>query len=163
VEANCNFWKQIIDKVLGDTYCIQELFNHKASEILYHMYGIWNWDKYKTMVDAPFNIVITTNSGHLLDRNLYKTVKGLSVAARIVSPGGSIIMAAACEDGLPDNGCFSSILAEFREPLEAIETLTRSESALPDQWQVQILAGVLADPDVFIYSDGLSDEQMSRA
>ena len=53
-------------------------------------------------VDEPFDIVITTNSGYPLDQNLYQAVKGMSAAARIVRPGGAIIAAAECSDGLPD-------------------------------------------------------------
>ena len=42
-------------------------------------------------VDAPFDIVITTNSGYPLDQNLYQTVKGMSAAAQVVKPKGAII------------------------------------------------------------------------
>jgi len=38
-------------------------------------------------VDAPYDIVITTNSGYPLDQNLYQTVKGMSAASRIGAPG----------------------------------------------------------------------------
>ena len=38
-------------------------------------------------VDAPFDIVITTNSGYPLDQNLYQAVKGMSAAAEIVRTG----------------------------------------------------------------------------
>ena len=55
-------------------------------------------------VDAPFDIVVTTNSGYPLDQNLYQAVKGMSAAAEIVRPGGTIICAAECRDGLPDHG-----------------------------------------------------------
>ena len=37
-------------------------------------------------VDAPFDIVITTNSGYPLDMNLYQGVKGMSAGARVVKP-----------------------------------------------------------------------------
>src|SRR5688572_4850782 len=36
-------------------------------------------------VKAPFDIVVTTNSGYPLDMNLYQGVKGMSAAARIVA------------------------------------------------------------------------------
>jgi nickel-dependent lactate racemase len=52
-------------------------------------------------VDAPYDIVVTTNSGFPLDQNLYQSVKGMSAAARTVCPGGHIIMATACEDSIP--------------------------------------------------------------
>ena len=46
-------------------------------------------------VPAPFDIVVTTNSGYPLDQNLYQSVKGMSAAAKIVKPGGTIVCAAA--------------------------------------------------------------------
>ena len=65
---------------------------------------------------APFDIVITTNSGYPLDQNLYQAVKGMSAAAEIVRPGGTIICAAECRDGLPDHGSYGRLLQEGRSP-----------------------------------------------
>jgi hypothetical protein len=50
-------------------------------------------------VKDPFDIVVTTNSGYPLDMNLYQGVKGMSAAARIVRPGGLIILACECSEG----------------------------------------------------------------
>ena len=47
-------------------------------------------------VAAPFDVVVSTNGGHPLDRNLYQAVKGMAAAERIVRHGGIIVMAAAC-------------------------------------------------------------------
>ena len=44
-------------------------------------------------VEALYDIVVTTNSGYPLDLNLYQGVKGMSAGARIVKPGGLIILA----------------------------------------------------------------------
>ena len=65
-------------------------------------------------VDAPFDLVVSTNGGYPLDRNLYQAVKGMAAAERIVRPGGIIVMAAACEDGVPADGAFARLLAEAR-------------------------------------------------
>ena len=43
--------------------------------------------------DAPFDIVVTTNSGYPLDQNLYQGVKGMSAGARVLKPGGTLILA----------------------------------------------------------------------
>ncbi len=74
-------------------------------------------------VDAPFDLVVSTNGGHPLDRNLYQAVKGMAAAARIVRDGGIIVMAAACEDGVPAGGAFARLLAGARS--------RRSSSATP--------------------------------
>lgn len=114
-------------------------------------------------VEELFDIVVTSNSGHPLDRNLYQTVKGLSAAARITVPGGAIVMAAACKDGLPRTGGFASILDEFAGAAEARNTLVRRARSVPDQWQVQVLSRVISEHDVYMYSEGLSDEDLTLA
>ncbi len=38
-------------------------------------------------VEAPFDLVVSTNGGFPLDRNLYQAVKGMAAAERIVRPG----------------------------------------------------------------------------
>ena len=65
-------------------------------------------------VDGPFDLVVSTNGGHPLDRNLYQAVKGMAAAERMVPPGGIIVMAAACGDGVPAGGAFARILAGAR-------------------------------------------------
>ena len=70
-------------------------------------------------VPAPFDVVLTTNSGYPLDQNLYQAVKGMSAAACIVKPGGTIICAAECRDGLPDHGPYGQLLRQRQSPASA--------------------------------------------
>jgi lactate racemase len=114
-------------------------------------------------VDAPYDVILTTNSGYPLDQNLYQTVKGMSAAAQVIRPGGAIVMVAGCEDGLPDHGLYASLLAEAGSPDAILEMLARPGFSAQDQWQVQIQAAIQKKADVYVYSDGLSDEQICRA
>ena len=114
-------------------------------------------------VDEPYDIVITTNSGFPLDQNLYQTVKGMSAAVRIVREGGHIIMAGACEDGIPDHGRYLELLVEGGSPQGVLDMLARPGFGEQDQWQVQIQALIQLQAEVHVYSDGLSDEQIRRA
>ncbi|MEI6085397.1 MAG: nickel-dependent lactate racemase [Verrucomicrobiota bacterium] len=113
-------------------------------------------------VVAPFDIVITTNSGYPLDQNLYQCVKGLSAANRIVRDGGTIIIAAACADGLPEGGRFVELLEEAGSPQAALDMLAQPGFSQPDQWQVQIQATIQLRADVYVRSDGLTDAQIRR-
>jgi lactate racemase len=112
---------------------------------------------------APYDVVITTNSGYPLDQNLYQCVKGMSAAARLVRPGGAIVMAAACADGLPDHGHYAALLREAGSPARMLARLAEPDFCEPDQWQVQIQAQIQQQAEVFVYSDGLSDEQIRAA
>ena len=114
-------------------------------------------------VAEPFDIVITTNSGYPLDQNLYQCVKGLSAASRIVRAGGTIILAAACVDGLPEGSRFAELLEEAGSPQAALAMLEQPGFSQPDQWQVQIQAKIQLHADVYVHSDGLTDAQIQRA
>ncbi len=114
-------------------------------------------------VNEPYDIVITTNSGYPLDQNLYQCVKGMSAARQIVRPGGAIILAGACQDGLPDHGRYAQLLAEGGSPQGVLNLIARPGFAAQDQWQVQIQAQIQLHADVRVYSDGLSDAQIEQA
>jgi len=114
-------------------------------------------------VGEPFDIIITTNSGYPLDLNLYQSVKGMSAAAQIVRQGGAIIMATACEDGVPDHGGYAELLQRGGSPQGVLDMVTSPGFNQPDQWQVQIQAMVQSWADVFIYSEGLTDDQIRGA
>jgi nickel-dependent lactate racemase len=114
-------------------------------------------------VDQPYDIVLTTNSGYPLDQNLYQAVKGMSAAGEIVRPGGAIVVAAACEDGLPDHGRYAELLAEAGSPQGILELIARPGFSVQDQWQVQIQAQIQLKADVHVYSENLTAEQIRLA
>lgn len=103
-------------------------------------------------VDAPFDIVVTTNSGYPLDQNLYQTVKGMSAASKIVKHGGSIISVSECSDGVPDHGNYARILKMRRTPREILEMIEDDAFSVFDQWQVQSQAMVQLKADCYLYS-----------
>lgn len=115
------------------------------------------------MVDETYDIILTTNSGYPLDQNLYQSVKGMSAASQVIRQGGSIIIAAACEDGLPNHGRYASLLTEAGSTQGIIDMISRPGFCAHDQWQVQTQAQIQQRADVYVYSDGLSDEQVERA
>lgn len=114
-------------------------------------------------VDAPFDVVVTTNSGYPLDQNLYQSVKGMSAAAKIVKPGGTIICAVECRDGVPDHGAYGQILASCRSPQELLNKIAAPGYRSPDQWQVQVQAQIQLKAEVLVKSDGLSDATIRAA
>jgi nickel-dependent lactate racemase len=114
-------------------------------------------------VPEPYDVVLGTNSGYPLDQNLYQTVKGMSAAARIVRPGGAIVICSECADGLPDHGSYGQLLRESGGPEAFLERLRRPGPARHDQWQVQVQAQVLARACVRLRTDGLSPEQVRSA
>src|SRR4029077_15740364 len=89
-------------------------------------------DKVMRAVDAPFDVVVTTNSGYPLDQNLYQAVKGMSAAAKVVKTNGTIICAAECRDGIPSHGPYGEILQSRNSPRELLEMITAPDYARAD-------------------------------
>ena len=114
-------------------------------------------------VDRPFEVVITTNSGYPLDLNLYQSVKGMSAAAQIVQPGGAIIAAAECSDGLPDHGNYKDILKMGDSPEALLELINGPDFRMHDQWEVQVQAQIQQKARVHLKTSGLSEPQVRAA
>ncbi|MBP1659159.1 MAG: hypothetical protein H6P95_351 [Candidatus Aminicenantes bacterium] len=114
-------------------------------------------------VPRPFDIVVTTNSGYPLDLNLYQSVKGMRAADQVVRTGGSIIIATRCSDGLPEHGLYGAILRESRDPRELLAKICAPGFLEQDQWQAHVQALIQSRADVFVRSDGLSDDQIRAA
>jgi nickel-dependent lactate racemase len=107
-----------------------------------------------TRLPRPADVVVTTNAGYPLDRNLYQSVKGLAAAERAVIDGGTIVAAAACVDGVPAGSAFARLL-------DAPDFLALDSA--PDQWQLQVLGRVLRRARVMLHSDGLAAEEIRAA
>ncbi len=114
-------------------------------------------------VSEPFDIVITSNSGYPLDLNLYQAVKGMSAAVQIVKPGGDIIIAAECWDGIPDHGEYGRLLRDAGSIDELLATIMTPGFRCHDQWEAQIQAQIQRRARVHVYADGLTDAQLSDA
>jgi nickel-dependent lactate racemase len=114
-------------------------------------------------VESPFDVVLTTNSGFPLDQNLYQAVKGISAAAKVVKPGGTIVCAAECRDGLPSHGSYGQVLASQPSPEKLLAMINSPGYSTPDQWQVQIQAQVQMKATVMVKTAGLTADAVRAA
>ena len=114
-------------------------------------------------VEAPFDVVLTTNSGFPLDQNLYQAVKGMSAAAKVVKPGGTIVCAAECCDGLPSHGSYGQVLASQPSPAKLLAMINAPGYSVPDQWQVQIQAQLQIKATVMVKTGGLTPDAVRAA
>jgi lactate racemase len=113
-------------------------------------------------VKAPFDIVVTTNSGYPLDMNLYQGVKGMSAAARIVQENGTIILAAECREGVPSGSPLDKLLRSASSSAEILTMLSTPGFVRPEQWQAQIQALIQRRAEVLVYSS-LPEETIRAA
>lgn len=106
------------------------------------------------------DIVITSNNGYPLDRNVYQLVKGMEVASAAVRKGGVIVIAGDCIDGI-GHGEFKRLIEESPS-IEELYAKVSSGEAVIDQWQVQVFARVLKEHPVILVTDRLTKEEAGR-
>jgi nickel-dependent lactate racemase len=113
-------------------------------------------------VARAYDVALTTNSGYPLDQNLYQSVKGMAAAARAVRPGGDIVLAAECADGLPAHGVYADLLRRATGPEDVLARVEGAAEPIADGWQAQIQAGIQRRAGVYLYSS-LPDDVVRRA
>jgi len=99
----------------------------------------------QAVTSGRYDVVVTSNGGYPLDRNYYQTVKGLVAAARIVKPGGIIVMASECRDGLGSDSFRKALqtLIKTQDLDEYVTYISKEENWIIDQWEVEMLVKVL--------------------
>ena len=112
--------------------------------------------------DAPFDVVVTTNSGYPLDQNLYQGVKGMSAGARVIKAGGTIILACECREGVPAGTELDQLLRSVAGPEEILALLATPGFVRAEQWQAQIQSLIQRKARVLLYSS-LPDEIVKAA
>jgi nickel-dependent lactate racemase len=133
--------KRVVDVVAGDPY--------KA-----HRVGVEVYDRY-ARVSVPYlgDIVVVTNGGYPLDRDLYQAVKGMCTGSRVAKPGGVVITLAECRDGVGHES-FREIASLDKDPKKILEYIARNEP-LRDQWEVQKLEQVLLKNKVIVVTKNI--------
>lgn len=114
-------------------------------------------------VAGRFDVVVTSNGGFPLDQNLYQAVKGMSAAAQVVTPGGTIVCVAECRDGFPEHGSYRRQLTEATSVQGLLDEIVGREQAVADQWQIQVLASIMSSARVVVSTGYLSDAELNEA
>jgi len=121
-----------------------------------HLEGVRFLDKYvKIRAPSRADIVITSNGGYPLDRDLYQTVKGMATGELVVRKGGAIVVFAECIDGIGrGHEEFYRLMVEAKAPEEVLERIRREEP-IKDQWEAQILARILINAKVILVTKNI--------
>ncbi len=112
-------------------------------------------------VEEPVDIVLTSGAGYPLDTTFYQSVKGIVAALNILKPGGTIIIASSCTEGLGSKE-FDEIAERFPKIESFVDAIIKDEFFVLNQWQMEELAKALRKGRVKFYSEALSAETLRR-
>ncbi len=112
-------------------------------------------------VEEPLDFILTTNAGAPLDCNLYQTTKGMVAAASALKPGGVILIASSCFEGVgsPD---FQRVMDMIDTPRGFLSRLKTGEFFVHDQWCAQEICQVLLRNPVWLYTDSIDPARLKR-
>jgi len=114
-------------------------------------------DYVRVSVGERFATVVTSAAGHPLDKTYYQTVKGMVSPMDIVAPGGDLIIASECSEGMGSE----EFVASQRRLVEGgadrfMEEITAKRFADIDEWQTQMQLKPMAVGTIHLYADGLA-------
>ena len=76
----------------------------------------------------------------------------MSAAVRILKPGGLLILACECSEGVPAGSPMDGLLRSVKSPEELLLQLASGSAPRPEQWQRQIQALIQRRARVQVYS-----------
>jgi nickel-dependent lactate racemase len=109
-------------------------------------------------IPRRFKTILTTSAGHPLDKTYYQTVKGMVGVMDILEPGGTIIIASECSEGMgsPEFMASQRLLCETG-PERFMRLLEGRDKARIDEWETEMLLKPLRVGSIQLYSTGLSE------
>jgi len=111
-------------------------------------------------IPRRFKTIVTTSAGYPLDKTYYQTVKGMVGVMDILEPGGTIIIASECSEGMgsPEFAEAQRLLCEVG-PDRFMSLLEGRDKALIDEWEAEMLLKPLRVGHIQLYSTGLSESE----
>jgi nickel-dependent lactate racemase len=116
----------------------------------------------RAILAEPADIVVTTCAGAPLDATFYQAVKGMVGALPVVKPGGAIVIASECAEGVGSD-IFRKTLLETTSLPQFVRDIQRPGwQFVADQWEVEELARATRHTTVYCKADGIPSDLLAR-
>ena len=116
----------------------------------------------EVIVPRRFGTVITSAGGYPLDKTYYQTVKGMVTPLDILEPGGTLIIASECSEGMGSKEFVKAqeLLVQMG-PEAFLQTLTNKTLADIDEWQTEELLKSISVGKVVLYAPNLDENAVT--
>ena len=115
----------------------------------------------RVTLPAAADAVVVSSAGSPLDATFYQAIKGLLTAVEIVRQGGSILLVAACSEGIGSKP-FTDLIFKTDDLRAFVQGLYNPANFVIDQWQLEELAKVARKADIYFYTDGIPYHQRAK-
>lgn len=110
-----------------------------------------------------FKTVVTSAAGYPLDKTFYQSIKGMVGVLDILEPGGTIIIASECSEGMgsPEFVGAQGDLCRLGPDRFMAEVLERNLAQI-DEWQTQMLVKALRVGRIQLFTTGLKPDDLAH-
>ncbi|MFC1535170.1 nickel-dependent lactate racemase [Thermodesulfobacteriota bacterium] len=110
-----------------------------------------------------FKTIITTSAGYPLDKTYYQTIKGMVGVLDILEPGGTIIIASECAEGMGSREFVAAqrLLCDVGTD-RFMSILKDRDKARIDEWETEMLVKALHVGTIQLYTKGLDKEDLNH-
>ncbi len=161
-----------IIRTIGDIYSVNVVIDEKRRLGLVtfgaiepsHLEAV-DFLKNYAEIDIPrkFKTVVTSAGGYPLDKTYYQTVKGMVGPMSILEPGGTIIIASECSEGMGSPEFVSAQNMLCKHGSERFMDILKGRSeALIDEWQTEMLLKPLRHGSIELFTTSLTEEQLAK-
>jgi len=161
-----------IIRTIGDIYAINVVIDDKRrlGKVTFgaiepsHLSAVEFMQRYAEIdVSRKFKTIVTSAGGYPLDKTYYQTVKGMVGPMDILEPGGTIIIASECSEGMgsPEFVSAQKLLCASGQD-RFMEILNGRNEALIDEWQTEMLLKPLRQGSIKLFTTNLSNKDLER-
>ncbi|MGI9536067.1 MAG: nickel-dependent lactate racemase [Desulfocapsaceae bacterium] len=129
-----------------------------------HLEAVAFMKKYAEVdIDRKFKTIVTSAGGYPLDKTYYQTVKGMVGPMDILEPGGTIIIASECSEGMgsPEFAAAQQMLCKYGQK-EFMNILDGRSEALIDEWQTEMLLKPLRHGSIKLFTEELGETDLAQ-
>jgi nickel-dependent lactate racemase len=158
-----------IVRMLGDVYGLNTVLDEERDlvhvtfgEIIESHLAAVEFARVSTEVKVPrrFKTIVTSSAGYPLDKTYYQTVKGMVTPLDILEPGGTLIIASECSEGLGSREFHESQARLVGMGSDAfLQSIIKKSLADIDEWQTEMQLKPMRLGRVQLHTTGLSADE----
>lgn len=131
-----------------------------------HAQGVDWLEQHCTISDVrPYDIIVTCGGGYPLDTTFYQAVKGMIFAQPIIKPGGTMVIASSCSEGIGSDD-YQQILFQYSHRWEEfMKDVFSRKQVRRDQWELQVQCDVLrkiGKKNLLFVTDGIKPQILAK-
>ncbi len=112
-------------------------------------------------VPRQFQTVVTSAAGYPLDKTYYQTVKGMVTPLDILAPGGTLIIASECSEGIGSSHFRASQERLVELGTDGFLAMVQDKTLADiDEWQTEMQLKPMRVGRVQLYASGLSPDDL---